>query len=84
MEWTDSALHERPNLQNAIRIKLMVCGYLGLIDEARPWIARLLALNPSMTLAGFRTYGLKFLSPEALAICEEGLRRAGLPEGQSP
>jgi hypothetical protein len=49
-------------------------------DEAREWIARMLAVNPVHTIAWFRNFGGKFLSAATLAIWVEGLRRAGLPE----
>jgi TolB-like protein/class 3 adenylate cyclase/Tfp pilus assembly protein PilF len=79
VEWVDRSLHDRPGFHPAIRGRLALCGYLGRQDEAREWIAKLLAVNPVHTVAWFKNYG-RFLSPATLAIWVEGLRRAGLPE----
>ena len=59
---------------------MALCGYLGRQDEAREWIAKLLAVNPRHTIAWFHAYASRFMSPGTLAVWEEGLRRAGLPE----
>ncbi len=80
IEWVDRSLHDRPTFHPSIRGRLALCGYLGRTEEAREWIARLLALNPLHTVAWFRNFGGKFLSPATLAIWVEGLRKAGLPE----
>jgi tetratricopeptide (TPR) repeat protein len=80
MEWTDRCLHDRPNFHPAIRGRVALCGYLGRTEEAREWIAKLLAVNPAHTIAWFQNYGGKFMSSATLAIWVEGLRRAGLPE----
>jgi adenylate cyclase len=80
MEWTDRCLHDRPNFHPAIRGRVALCGYLGRTEEAREWIAKLLAVNPAHTIAWFQNYGSKFMSSATLAIWAEGLRRAGLPE----
>ena len=57
-----------------------MCGYLGRSEEGREWVRRLLEVNSAMTIAGFKAYGSKFLSPGTIAVWEEGFRRAGLPE----
>jgi len=80
MEWTDRCLYDRPNFHPAIRGRVALCGYLGRTEEAREWIAKLLAVNPAHTIAWFQNYGSKFMSSATLAIWVEGLRRAGLPE----
>jgi tetratricopeptide (TPR) repeat protein len=80
LEWVDRCLHDRPSFHPAIRGRVALCGYLGRTDEARTWIARLLAVNPIHTIAWFKAFGGKFLSPATLAIWVEGLRRAGLPD----
>ena len=81
MEWVDRTLHERPTFHAAIRGRVALCGYLGRTEEAREWIVRLLAVNPVHTIAWFRAFGARFLSPGTLAVWVEGLRKAGLPEG---
>ena len=80
MEWTDRCLYDRPNFHPAIRGRVALCGYLGRTEEAREWVAKLLAVNPAHTIAWFQNYGSKFMSSATLAIWVEGLRRAGLPE----
>jgi adenylate cyclase len=81
IEWVDHALFDRPNNHAAIRGRVALCGYLGRSEEAREWIARLLAVNPVHTIAWYKEFGARFLSPGTLAIWVEGFRRAGLPEG---
>jgi hypothetical protein len=62
-------------------VKMVSCAHLGRIDEAREWLRRRLELQPKLTIAEWRTVGVvKFASPELLALFEEGLRKAGLPE----
>jgi tetratricopeptide (TPR) repeat protein len=83
MEWVDRALHERPNFDPAMAIKVVLCAQLGRIDEAREWLRRRLELRPGWsTIAEWKARGLavKFASPEILALYVEGLRKAGLPE----
>jgi hypothetical protein len=72
-------LHGRPNYHFAVRLKVALCGYLDR-PEAGKWAAQLLELNPNMTIAGFKAFGARFLSPGTMAVWEEGFRRAGLPE----
>ena len=80
LEWVDRSLHDRPGFHATIRGRVALCGYLGRTDEAKEWIVRLLAVNPGHTVAWFKNFGGRFLSPATLAIWVEGLRRAGLPE----
>jgi hypothetical protein len=55
---------------------------LGRLDEAHVALARLLAINHKLTIAGFRA-GRQSLShaPELLDLYVAGFRLAGLPEG---
>jgi len=80
MEWIDRSLHDRPSYHPAIRCKVALCGYLGPIEEGREWVRRLLEANPAHTIAWWRAFGAKFLSPGTMAVWVEGFRRAGLPE----
>jgi len=80
MEWTDRSLHDRPGHHPAIRGKVALCGYLGRVEEGREWVRRLLEANPAHTIAWWRAFGAKFLSPGTMAVWVEGFRRAGLPE----
>jgi adenylate cyclase len=80
MEWVDRSLHDGPSHHPTVRAKVALCGYLGRPREAREWVQRLLELNPGMTIAGFKSFGSKFLSPGTMAVWVEGFRLAGLPE----
>jgi tetratricopeptide (TPR) repeat protein len=80
MEWADNTLHEVQHYTPGIRIKIALCACLGLIDEARQWLGRLLELQPDLTLAEMKVYAAKFLAPEAQELYIDGLRKAGLPE----
>ena len=50
------------------------------LDAARAELCRALAIDPKLTIAGFREYA-HFLGPELLQLVVTGLRLAGLPEG---
>jgi len=80
MEWIDRSLSEQPRFLPAVRLKLVLCGYLGRIEEGNWWLRRVLELHPGLTVAGFGMFATTFFSPELLAIYLEGLRKAGLPE----
>jgi TolB-like protein len=82
IEWADRALHEQPRFDPAMAVKVVSCAHLGRIDEAREWLRRRLELQPELTIAEWKARGgaVKFASPEILALYEDGLRKAGLPE----
>ena len=81
VEWADRALHERPNFDPAIGVKVVACVHLGRIDEARRWLKLRLELQPGLTVAEWKSRAaVRFASPEILALYVEGLRKAGLPE----
>jgi len=52
---------------------------LARLDEARPELSRMLAIDPKLTIAGLRAYA-HFAAPEVLELYVAGLRLAGLPE----
>jgi adenylate cyclase len=80
MEWVDQSLREQPRYIHAVRTKVVLCAQLGRITEAHDWLSRVLALQPQLTVTGFRMLaGMRF-SPELMGVYVEGLRRAGLPE----
>jgi len=79
IEWADRALHEQPRLVSAMRLKAVVLAHLGHLDEARAELARVLAIDPKLTIAGYREYA-HFAAPEVLELYVTGLRLAGLPE----
>jgi adenylate cyclase len=78
-EWADRALHDQPRLASAMRLKVAALAHLGHLDEARAELRRLLAIDPKVTIAGYRAYA-HFLAPEILELQVTGLRFAGLPE----
>ena len=79
IEWADRALHEQPRLVSAMRVKVAANAHLGRLDEARAELSRLLAIDPKLTIAGYRAYA-HFAAPEVLELLVAGLRLAGLPE----
>jgi adenylate cyclase len=82
IKWADRSLHEQPGFDPAMAAKVISCAHLGRIDEARECLKRRLELQPGLTIAEWKARGgaVKFASPEILALYEEGLRKAGLPE----
>src|SRR5262249_48301803 len=54
IEWADRALHDRPRLVSAMRIKVAAWAHLGRLDEARADLGQMLAIDPKLTIAGFR------------------------------
>jgi adenylate cyclase len=79
IEWSDRALHDQPRLVAAMRVKIVALAHLGHLDEARAELSRMLAIDPKLTIAGYREYA-HFLAPELLELYVTGLRLAGLPE----
>ena len=75
----DRALHDQPRQFPSMRIKVVANAHLGRLDKARAELSRLLAINPKLTIAGFRAYA-HFQAPEVLELFVAGLRLAGLPE----
>jgi tetratricopeptide (TPR) repeat protein len=80
IEWADRSLQEEGTFLLALRIKIAACGLLGKSTEGHQALARILELQPGLTVASFRAYLSGFIVPEAVAIFAEGLRKAGLPE----
>jgi len=79
IEWAERALHEQPRMVAAMRTKVAADAHLGRLDEARAELRRLLAIDPKLTIAGYREYA-HFAAPEVLELLVTGLRLAGLPE----
>ena len=79
IEWADRALHDQPRMVTAMRVKLAANAHLGRLDEARAELSRMLAIDPRLTIAGFREYA-HFAAPEVLELLITGMRLAGLPE----
>jgi len=79
IEWAARALHDQPRAVAAFRAKVVALGHLGRLDEARAELSRVLAIDPKLTIAGFRAYA-RFMASEILELYVTGLRLAGLPE----
>jgi tetratricopeptide (TPR) repeat protein len=79
IEWADRTLHDQPRMVSAMRVKVVANAHLGHLDEARAELSRVLAIDPKLTIAAFRSYG-HFQAPEVLELNVAGLRLAGLPE----
>jgi hypothetical protein len=62
-----------------MRVKIAANAHLGRLDEARAELSRMLAIDPKLTIAGFRHLA-HYLAPELLELYVTGLRLAGLPE----
>jgi len=73
-------LHRQPRVTSAIRVKIAANAHLGRLDEARAELGRLLAIDPGLTIAGYRAFLGPATAPEFLDIAVTGLRLAGLPE----
>jgi adenylate cyclase len=79
IEWADRALYDQPRMVAAMRVKIAALAHLGRLDEARAELSRVLAIDPKLTIAGYRAYA-HFMAPEVLELYIAGLRLAGLPE----
>jgi TolB-like protein len=78
--WVEQALHEQPRFAAAVRVKLSLCGHLNRAEEARRCLARLMDLQPGLTIVTFTAHAATFLSASVTEIFVEGLRKAGMPE----
>ena len=79
IEWADRSLHEQPHMVQTMRVKIVALAHLGRLREARAELGRVLAIDPKLTIAGFREYA-HFFAAEVLELYVAGLRLAGLPE----
>jgi adenylate cyclase len=79
LDWTRRALRERPTFGPALRFHAASLAELGRLNEAREIIARLLRLEPNLTLSVLRDRA-PIGDPRLMASFLEALRRAGLPE----
>ena len=79
IKWTSRALRERPSFAPALRFHAICLVELGRVDEARDAIARLLQLEPELTISAFRQRAPIF-DEKLMNAFVEGLRSAGLPE----
>jgi tetratricopeptide (TPR) repeat protein len=74
-----SAVKSNPNYPAAYKPLIVALGHLGRAEEAKPYIARLLALEPNFTVEGFdKVYPIKNAKDRERYM--KGLRLAGVPE----
>ena len=74
-------MHEQPRMVAAMRSKVVANAHLGRLEEARTELARMLAIDPRLTIAAWRAFATPATAPEFLELYITGLRLAGLPEG---
>jgi adenylate cyclase len=80
IECADRALHDQPRVISALRVKVAALAHLGLPGDARAELGRVLAIDPGLTIAGYRALLGPATAPEFLDLLVTGLRLAGLPE----
>jgi TolB-like protein/tetratricopeptide (TPR) repeat protein len=74
-----NAVKLNPNFPAAYKPLIAALGHLGRAEEAKPYIARLLALEPNFTVEGFnKVYPIKNATDRERYM--KGLRLAGVPE----
>jgi tetratricopeptide (TPR) repeat protein len=74
-----NAVKLNPNFPAAYKPLIAALGHLGRAEEAKPYIARLLALEPNFTVEGFdKVYPIKNAKDRERYM--KGLRLAGVPE----
>jgi TolB-like protein/class 3 adenylate cyclase len=77
--WASGALSDLPRHLTAIRVKAAACARLDRLEEAREWLARLLQMQPGVTIRTWRAATSS--TGSGRDMLEAGLRMAGLPEG---
>jgi TolB-like protein/DNA-binding SARP family transcriptional activator/Tfp pilus assembly protein PilF len=78
----ERTLRAQPDYPPGLRLRSVTCALLGRIDEAKANTVRLLAKQPSTSVAWMRAF-LKFpleRNPQALETYLRGARLAGIPE----
>jgi DNA-binding SARP family transcriptional activator len=74
------AVKANPEFSNGYKPLIAALGHLGLVEEARPYVKKLLDLEPKFTVRRFaKTYPIKKDCDRERYM--DGLRKAGVPEG---
>ena len=81
LSWADRALARNAGLP-VLRLKLSLCGHLCRREEGSECLQRLRETYPEPTVTALMRDEPKGMSPEVAGRIAEGLREAGLPEGQ--
>jgi len=80
IEWADRSLNREPNFTPVLRVKLVACAQLGLIEEARRCRRRVDELQPGLTIAQVKNYPGMTVTPDIANLFADGFRKAGVPE----
>lgn len=78
-QWAQLALREQPDFMTTNRIAAASSALAGRVEQARQAMARLRQLDPALRVSNLRDQ-IPLRRPEHLALYEDGLRKAGLPE----
>jgi hypothetical protein len=62
------------------RAKIVANAHLGRLNEARAELRRMLAIDPRLTITGYRMFLEPSTAPKVIELLVTGLRLAGLPE----
>ena len=81
LAWAGRALAVNPNFDPTLWVLVAAHAHLGRRDEARRFLDALRRLTPGVTVAGIQT-GQPGRDPGRIAALLEGLRLAGVPEGE--
>ena len=82
IEWADKALREPNALWFPAALRITALANLGRDEEARAAVVAFVSKFPHMTLSRIRSVSFQYTEPVIAARYFDGLRRAGLPEGQ--
>jgi tetratricopeptide (TPR) repeat protein len=80
LDWAERTLREEPGYRVALSSKAFACAHLDRIEEARSALSQLIEAQPGLRISRFRALWSRVFSPDVLAMCLDGLRKAGLPE----
>jgi TolB-like protein/class 3 adenylate cyclase len=81
VSWAKMALRELPISGSGLRMAAACCALAGCDEEAKRLVARLLEIDPALTVSNFLLNLLgPYRQPEHLAKYADALRKAGLPE----
>jgi adenylate cyclase len=78
--WAATALQENSEFQAGVRISAASNAIAGRPEEVRQSVVRLQRLDPTLRVSNLKHVLGRYRRAEDLALYEEGLRKAGLPE----
>jgi tetratricopeptide (TPR) repeat protein len=77
--WAEKAIQRRPNLLVAVRESAVSNALAGQLLKAQKAMAQLRQADPELRVSNFTDW-LPLRQPQHIAMYEEGLRKAGLPD----